>query len=270
MDHSYEEIRNVVTDIIAERENVNYPPNQYQHLLLGVAEVFQRREATNAASSLFQREPQLSGNDADLLREVFWDLFRQNIITLGADNSDPMFPWFSVSHVGKRILGNQNPYFFHDLDTYTKLIRSNVPTINDITLMYLQEAMQSFRSGCMLAATVMLGVASEHSFLLLVEAAGQSPTYGTHFGAVPKERTILQKFRKFRAAFEKNVLAALPSEIKENLDIEFDGILSVIRTFRNDSGHPSGKILEREQTYVLLQMFVPYCKKLYQLMDFFR
>ena len=270
MDHSYEEIRNVVIDIIAEREKVNYFPNQYQHLVLGVAEVLQRREGTTTASPMFHREPQLSGNDADLLREVFWDLFRQNIITLGADNSDPMFPWFSVSHVGKKVLDNQNPYFFHDLDTYTKLIRSNVPTINDITLMYLQEAMQSFRSGCMLAATVMLGVASEHSFLLLVEAAEQSPTYGTHFGAVSKEWTILQKFRKFRAALEKNVLAALPGEIKENLDIEFDGILSVIRTFRNESGHPTGKILEREQTYVLLQMFVPYCKKLYQLMDFFR
>ena len=72
------------------------------------------------------------------------------------------------------MLDNQNPYFFHDLETYTKLIRTNVPTINDITLLYLQEAMQSFKSGCMLAATVMLGVASEHSFLLLLEAAEKS------------------------------------------------------------------------------------------------
>ncbi len=270
MDHTYEEIRNVVIDIIAEREKVDYSPNQYQHLVLGVAEVFQRREGRAAASPLYHQEPQLSGNDSDLLREVFWDLFRQNIITLGADNSDPMFPWFAVSHVGKKILANENPYFFHDLESYTNLIQSNVPRINNITLLYLQEAMQSFKSGCMLAATVMLGVASEHSFLLLVEAAETSPKYGSHFAAVSKERMILQKFRKFRAALEKIVLADLPGEIRENLDIEFDGILSVIRTFRNESGHPSGKILEREQTYVLLQMFVPYCKKLYQLMDFFR
>ena len=66
------------------------------------------------------------------------------------------------------------------------------------------------------------------------------------------------------------MIKAFPAEIREDLDTHFAGILSVIRTFRNDSGHPSGKILEREQTYVLLQMFVPYCKKLYQLMDFFR
>jgi hypothetical protein len=268
MDHSYEEIRNVVIDIVSGREKVAYPSNQYAHLLAGTAEVFQRREGSAASPSLLHHEPQLSSNDAELLREVFWDLFRQGVITLGCDNANREFPWFKVSSLGRKILENQNVYFFHDLESYTKLIRSNVPNINQVTLLYLQEAMQSFKSGCMLAATVMLGVASEHSFLLLVESAESSPKYGSHFGNVSKERTVLQKFRKFRAMFEKNVLALLPGQIKENLDIEFDGILSVIRTFRNDSGHPSGKILEREQTYVLLQMFVPYCKKLYQLMDF--
>ena len=270
MDHSYEEIRNVVIDIVAEREKVANYPNQYSWLPGGVAEVFQRREGSSSTPSLLHQGPQLSHIDRELLREVFWDLFRQGIITLGSDEANPQFPWFKVSHFGKKILANQNVYLFHDLESYTKLIQSNVPNINDITMLYLQEAMQSFRSGCMLAATVMLGVASEHSFLLLIEAAENSPKYGCHFGNVSKERTILQKFRKFRAAFEKNVLADLPGDIRENLDIEFDGILSVIRTFRNDSGHPSGKILEREQTYVLLQMFVPYCRKIYQLMDFLR
>jgi len=269
-DHSYEEIRNVVIDIVAGREKVAYEPSQYQHLLLGVAEVFQRREGSASSPSMFGRDAQLAPNDRELFREVFWDLFRQSVITLGANDSNREFPFFSLSHFGRKMLANQNVYFFHDLESYTKLIRSNVPNLNDVTLLYLQEAMQSFRSGCMLAATVILGVASEHSFLLLVEAAENSPKYGGQFGNVSKERTILQKFRKFRAAFEKHVLTDLPGEIRENLDIEFDGILSVIRTFRNDSGHPSGKILEREQTYVLLQMFVPYCRKLYQLMDFLR
>jgi hypothetical protein len=270
MDHSYEEIRNVVIDIVSGRERVAYPPDQYAHLLSGAAEVFKRREGSVPSPSLLHQEPHLSGNDSELFREVFWELFRQGIITLGCDNANREFPWFKVSSFGKKILENQNVYFFHDLESYTKVIRSNVPNLNAITLLYLQEAMQSFKSGCMLAATVMLGVASEHSFLLLVEAAENSRKYGGHFGNVSKERTILQKIRKFRAVFEKNVLADLPREIKENLDIEFDGILSVIRTFRNDSGHPSGKILEREQTYVLLQMFVPYCRKVYQLMDFFQ
>ena len=268
MDHSYEEIHNVVIDIVAGREKVAYEPSQYEHMLLGVAEVFERREGSTGPPSMLHQGPRLSGSDRELFREIFWDLFRQGVITLGINDSNREFPFFSLSHFGKKILTNQAVYFFHNLESYTKLIQSNVPSINDITLLYLQEAMQSFKSGCMLAATVMLGVASEHSFLLLAEAAENSAKYGSDFGSVSKERTILQKFRKFRVAFEKNVLADMPGNVRENLDIEFDGILSVIRTFRNDSGHPSGKILEREQTYVLLQMFVPYCRKIYQLIDF--
>jgi hypothetical protein len=50
---------------------------------------------------------------------------------------------------------------------------------------------------------------------------------------------------------------------------QFSGILSIIRNFRNDSGHPSGKIIEREQAYILLQLFIPYCKKMYQMKDYF-
>lgn len=268
MDHTYEEIRSVTIDILAGREKTAYSPDQFANVLHGVGEVLDRREGRGGQDR--HHQPQLSPGDRELVREVFWDLFRQGIITLGLNDSNREFPFFKVSQSGKRILENENTYFFHDLSTYTTLIKSNVPDINGTTLLYLQEAMQSFKSGCMLAATVMLGVASEHSFLLLLEAAESNSRYGPRFANAVKQRTILQKFRKFKAALDQHVMTDLPSEVKEDLDIDFAGILSVIRTFRNDSGHPTGKILEREQTYVLLQMFVPYCKKIYQLIDFFK
>jgi len=91
------------------------------------------------------------------------------------------------------------------------------------------------------------------------------PTYSSVF----RERTILQKVNKFKNILDQN-LKALPAEIKEDLDTHFSGILSVIRNFRNQSGHPTGKIMDREQTFVLLQLFVPYCKKLYQMNDYFQ
>lgn len=267
MDHSYEELRSVVLDIISGREKVDYSPDQFQHLVIGAAEVLERREGRGQPD---RQQRRLSPTDSELVREIFWDLFLQRIITLGINDSNREFPFFKVSSQGKRILANQNPYIFHDVSTYTKLIQTNIPSINATTLLYLQESMQSFRSGCLLAATVMLGVASEHSFLLLIEAAETNATYAQHFVNTSTQKTMLQKFRKFRAALEQHVQSALPSELKEDLDVQFDGILSVIRTFRNDAGHPSGKIMEREQVYVLLQMFVPYCKKLYGLIEFFK
>ena len=112
----------------------------------------------------------------------------------------------------------------------------------------------------------MLGVATEQTFLLLIEAIDQNPKHQATFAPVKEERTILRKVNKFQKILdrEKNTL---PSEVKDDLDTNFLGILSIIRNFRNDSGHPSGKIIDREQAYVLLQLFPHYCKKLYQLIE---
>ena len=85
------------------------------------------------------------------------------------------------------------------------------------------------------------------------------------FGAVDRERTILQKVNKFKSILDRQITNLTPV-VKEDLDTHFAGILSIIRTFRNQSGHPTGKIVEREQAYVLMQLFIPFCKKMYQLM----
>jgi hypothetical protein len=37
-------------------------------------------------------------------------------------------------------------------------------------LLYFQEAIQAFKANCLLSATVMLDVAAEHTFLLMLEA----------------------------------------------------------------------------------------------------
>ena len=269
MDHSYEEIRAVAIDIVSGKETVSYTPNQFQHLLIGVGEVLQRRESPSQTPHRGSAHNTLSRGDSELVQEVFWDLFRQNIITLGADASNGQYPFFRVSRLGKKVLENQNPYFFHDVSSYEALIKSNVPTIDNVTLLYLLEAAQSFRSGCVLASTVMLGVASEHSFLLMFEAAEQSSKYGAHFSKASNQFFIHKKFLEFRATLSKHVETELPFDVKDSMDIYLDSILMMIRTFRNESGHPSGKIIEREQAFVLLQMFVPYCKKLYQLKAFF-
>jgi hypothetical protein len=269
MSHSYEEIRAVAIDILAGRENTSHGATQYANLEAGIAEVFARRTGCQGPQNVSGSDAQLERQDADLFLEVFWDLFRQGIITLGFNRSNREFPFFRVSQVGQRILQNQSVYFFHDVSTYTAVIQKEVPAINAVTLIYLQEAMQAFRSGCILSATVMLGVATEHTFLLLVETILQSKSHAATFAAVDKERTILQKVNKFKSILDQHT-KGLPREILEDLDTHFSGILSIIRNFRNQSGHPSGKIIDREQAYVLLQLFIPYCRKMYQLQDQFR
>lgn len=266
MDHSYEEIRNCALDVLAGRETGRYGFSQYSSLQVTVAEVFLRRENPGQQP---MGESRLSGNDREIFLEVFWDLFRQGIITLGLNDSNPNFPFFRVSSAGQYILAGQQPYFFHDLSSYERVIIAHIPTIDPITLIYLKEAMQAFLSGCLLSSSVMLGVATEHSFLKLLETIENNPSHSTTYRNVFEKKTILQKFNKFKSILEQNS-AALSSQLKEDLDTNLAGILSMIRNFRNESGHPSGRIISREQAYILLQLYIPCCKRIYDLTEHFR
>ena len=268
MDHSYEEIRNIALDILAEREKASYIPNQYENLRINVGSILEERETGQRPTN-----PVVSNEDNEIFLEVFWDLFRQGIITLGSNDSNRDFPHFRVSAHGKRIIEHQNAYFFHDVSSYEGLISENIPNIDETTLIYLKEAMQSFLSGCVLSSSVMLGVATEHTFLKLLDIIEQNNTYNATFQKVFEQRTLLQKLNKFINKLDGEINTKnihLPSEIKEDLDTNFLGIMAVIRNFRNESGHPTGNIISREQCYVNLNLFIPYCKKLYKLMDFFK
>lgn len=256
--HSYEEIRSVVIQLLLRRAD----GNQFRTLERAVADEFQRKNETNIRG--FMGEPALSSRDADLVLEVFWDLFRQGIITLGLDSSNPAFPFFRVSGFGSKVLENQDPYFFHDLTSYEAIITKSVPSVEATTLLYLKEAMQAFLSGCLLSSSVMLGVAIEDAFEHLLEDVDSNSRVQQIFKPVQKERTILRRFNRFQSILEQH-LALLTSETREDLSTKFGGILSLLRNFRNESGHPSGRLISREQAYVNLHLFIPCCKKIYEL-----
>ncbi len=274
MAHSYEEIRSVTIDVLAGRETGSYKAEQYTSLQHVVGEVFERRDppqpqqGRSRTFTMSGGSSSLDREDREIFLEVFWDLFRQGIITIGLNDANKEFPWFRVSSHGKRILENQESYFFHDVSTYEQLIRNEIPNIDDVTMIYLKEAMQAFRVGCVLSSTVMLGVSTEHTFNLLIETINNNPTHAPTYQDVNNQWGALRRVNKFKSILDTQV-STLPREIKEDLDTHFAGILSVIRNFRNQSGHPSGHIIDREQCYVLLQLFIPYGRKMYQMMDHF-
>lgn len=271
MNHTYEEIRKIAIDILAGREKTIQGPYQYAELSSYIGSVLNSRENGRNLDQ-HNLSYRLSYPDSDIFLEVFWDLFRQGIITLGFNDSNRNFPFFRVSAHGKRILENQDIYFYHDVSSYEAVIKQQVPDIDDVTLIYLKEAMHSFYSGCYLSSSVMLGVASEHTFLKLLEKIETTGTYKSTFKKAFDERNISKKFEAFKNRLKQemgNNNIPLSDEIKENLDTNLEGIMNTIRNFRNDSGHPSGNIISREQCYVNLNLFIPYCKKAYQLIDFF-
>lgn len=259
--HSYEELREIVIQILAEPRRI--PGSQFSNLEREVAEFLEKRGQGSGRKDTLGGTC-LSGADANKLLEVFWDLFRQGIITLGADSSNPQFPFFRVTEHGKRIVSSRDPYFFHDLSSYVTVVTHELPDIDEVTLLYLKEAMQAFMSGCLLSTSVMLGVAIENAFTQLLERIDASSQHASLFNSAIKQRTLLQRFNKFNQIVNQHRDLLQPST-REDLETNFGSILALIRTFRNESGHPSGRIISREQAYVLLHLIIPCCKKVREL-----
>ena len=258
--HTYEEIREVVVDILLGRERTQYDVSQFEHLKLGVNEVFARRAGQLVHATHLPRNPQ----DEELVRDVFWDLFRQGAITLGYNNSNPNWPFFRLSHFGAQTLASQSPWRFHDTSSYLALVRREVPDLSDQAAIYLDEAVQAFYAQCLLASCVMLGVAAEAEFLRLLDVAVSRPNVGKNFQPAANEKFIRQKITKFLPALTA-IAPQLDRQATEDLDTNFAPIQSVLRIARNEAGHPSSASPQRENVYVNLQLFVPFARQLMRL-----
>ena len=262
--HTYEEIREVVVDILLKRENVAFEPNQYSILTTGAAEVFARRSAKLGQAVDRHQQHCLHPHDAELVRDVFWDLFRQGFITLGLNDSNPNWPFFRLSHFGQQTLQTQSPYRFHDTSSFIAMVGREVPDISPEAVAYLDEAVAAFYADCLLASCVMLGVAAEAEFLRLVDVAAKSSTHGPTFSPVQKLTFIRQKITRFQSAL-KPLISSLSKDAVEDLDINLTAIQSVLRIARNDAGHPTAVKIQREQVYVFLQLFVPFARQVMRL-----
>lgn len=91
-------IRDVVIDVLKGAEKAEYsPPSQFGGLAACVTEIMIRRGTPASPGRMsYGSYPELSPADTMILQEVFWDLFREGVITLGMDAANPTYPWFRV------------------------------------------------------------------------------------------------------------------------------------------------------------------------------
>lgn len=262
--HTYEEVRDVVVEILLGSIKTEYQPTQFQHLKLGVDEVFQRREQTAQAGTHVGNR--YRGHDAELVRDVFWDLFRQGYITLGLNDSNEIWPFFRLSQFGQQALAAKTPYRFHDTSTFIKSVREAVPDLSNETVVYLEEAATAFYAGCLLSSCMMVGVAAEVEFNRLLRIAANSRRFTGTFTSAAKEYFLLAQIKKFQAALKPIQGNFEPSKNFADLDTNLTAIQSVLRVARNEVGHPSGsKVPDREQVYVYLQLFSSFARQVMHL-----
>ncbi len=257
---TYEEARDTVFDILSGRERVDPFPEQWATLLHATRQVVERR--ANRPTPV--NDAYLRAADAELVREVFWDLFRQGYIILGINDANPGWPFFKVSSAGRRLIETGQPWRFHDSASYLNMVRAAIPDVSEVTIEYLAEAVSSFYAGNLLAACVMLGVAAENEFLRMLETAAQHPVHGSRFNSAKSQRVMSEAIRKFRLALDA-IQGQIPREAVDDLAANLDAIQGVIRVARNQAGHPTAHRPTREQVYVYLQLFAPFAKQVFNL-----
>jgi hypothetical protein len=263
--HTYEEIRDVVIEVLLRPlpdTVTRSAPNGFPGLVASVGVVFLQREGRQVLPTDGER---LHPLDRELVRDVFWDLFRQGVITLGINDANPTWPWYRLSHFGEKALQGGLPlYRFHDTTSFLALVKKEVPDVSLEAVAYLDEAVAAFYAGCLLASCVMLGVAAEAEFLRLVQVATTSQTYGAAFAPVQKSQFIRGKITRFGEIL-KPLLPKLPKDAVADLETNLMMIQSVLRIARNEAGHPTATKPQREQVYVYLQLFTPFARQLMRL-----
>lgn len=190
------------------------------------------------------------------------------------DNRNYASPnWFyAITQKGLKTLesGKINPY---DDSTYINQLKTDIPKISGDVLIYTQESIKSFNNNCSLASSVMIGVASECAFNeMLYEYAnwlkeGKEKTKFQKF-CNNSRKLYIDKFINFRRSIVVRKYK-LPRELCDNITLTFDAILDLLRIYRNESGHPTGKYISPESAHTNLILFFRYLVKLYSLKDFF-
>lgn len=255
--HSYEEVHDAIVNLLLADDWKAKRPQQFNSLIEGTAEFFEGNGTPVAQYSFRGLHPQ----DEEFVRDVFWDLFRLGYITLGMNNSNIEFPWFRLSHRGKRHLESREPWKFHDIDSFFTLLAAQGVSCAPSARPYLNEALQTFYTQCPLASCVMLGAAAEAEFDAFLQAASASPQFGEKLQRISDEKFIAARIRKFRGLMPE-LADNLGKEIFAETETHLDAIQSILRVARNEAGHPTGTIPARETVYVYLQLFIPFLKKL--------
>lgn len=214
----------------------------------------------------------LERGEKTLIHELVWTFILQGILVPGLDDSNQGWPFLRLTDYGQRCV-QDHQLLPHDPDGYLNDVRSAIPSADPVILEYLSEALQCYLRDLNRAASVMLGAASEKAVLLLIDsyvAAIADPTKRTQSkNQIEKANSIFRKFEIFEKGFAQ-VKVGLPRHLTDNVDSLLRGIFDLIRNTRNDAGHPaSGIAISRDTNYSHLRLFVPYCKRIYELMGWF-
>jgi len=253
------------------------PPfrGQVGHIESGVGKLLAKetgrwQEGRSSDGKEFLRSGDLG--DYSMINEVVWDLIVQRVLTLGLNDSNPKWPFLRLTEYGVEVVKEElwSPY---DPDGYLSRLAEQAPKLCPLCKMYVAEALSCFNHGCNLATVVMLGAASEavvlklfRWFLTAIQSLAEEADVRKR---IEKEQSVFRKYEVFRRHFDQ-FRSKMPPRLTDDLNLQFDGVFNLIRYYRNEAGHPTGTEIEKTSAFTALRLFVPYCRRIEEIGDWFQ
>lgn len=199
------------------------------------------RGSLQQGSILQELEQQLGRPQSIEMEEAiltcWYDLFRNGILSWGFNLSNTDQPFCHLTEHGRKILENVSRDPSNPTGYMTFLLKKTA--INPISRSYIEEALNTYNSGCYKACAVMVGAAAE-SLVLTIQAA-----------LIKKMESLsVSKARDLEDWRIKKILGAIETVVKqrkriiapslfESFEAYWPAFTHQIRTVRNESGHPS-------------------------------
>lgn len=243
---------------------------QRQALIIEIACVAAEKELIPITSGSEVKDARLNENEYMLALEVISNLMIEGVLMWGFNPSNPEPPFMSLTTYGKKVIESED-IVPHDPEGYLQAFKEKIPDVDDLILTYLTESIQTFRTNNLLASSVMLGVASEAAFNILFDTfiVALTGPKKEKFEKLRNSISIKTKFDEIMKEIQR-IKSELPTDVQENIDSELQGIFNLIRYQRNDTGHPTGKLVTRDEMFMSLRLFRTFCNKLYQLVHWLR
>ncbi|WP_430816398.1 hypothetical protein [Carboxylicivirga sp. RSCT41] len=263
----YEEFKSLVIEAIKSHGE----SFQFVNLQITIAQLAIKKELVQNPfpPNHFGGTPWLTNKDKNRVREVLWDLITERVLTIG-DYSNDSWPFLSLTDYGLRAIEAEQPVP-NDVTGYLSRLRREIPDIDETIEIYLSESVRTYNINQLLSATITLGCASEKALLILIE------TYADTYENVDKKQKFIKKtsgkfIKKQFDEFNKEIQALkgdLPFSIKDGYDNTLIGVFQMIRNNRNGAGHPTGKKVDKYTLFANLQVFITYCRFIYDMKEFF-
>jgi len=221
------DIRSILLEIVAKKDT--YLREDQSRGSLQQGSILQELEQRLGRPLSFEMQ--------EAILTCWYDLFRNGILSWGLNLSNTDQPFCHVTEHGRKILENLSRDPSNPNGYMVFLLKKTA--INPIARSYIEEALNTYNSGCYRASAVMVGAASE-SLVLTVQVSLIKRM--SSLGLTTPRDLEDWRVKKILVSIEnviKQRKKLIPDSLYESFEAYWPAFTHQIRTVRNDSGHPT-------------------------------